>query len=309
MSAFRAFSLCLEMSIMTSGRRNRSILPCLQGRDGMSSTLSGQFNSVEETGNFFTAEEVNRFKQDGFIIVRRMAQPELVQRMKEVTLDHLHRGVEPVELEAEVQYPGAPATLESEGGQTIRRLRQAHARDICFTDWVSSPVVLGRLSQLLGPELVMPLAHHNCVMTKHPRYSSHTGWHQDIRYWSFQRPELVNVWLALDREHSQNGCLRVIPGSHQLTPDQYAFDEARFFLEEAEQNQELIASLVEVELEPGDVVFFHALTLHAASQNVSQETKHSVVFTFRPADNRPIPGSRSALLPEMLLPHPPVQAD
>ena len=61
----------------------------------------------------------------------------------------------------------------------------------------------------------MSQAHHNCVMTKNPGYSSETHWHQDIRYWSFQQPELVSVWTALGREHKGNGCLRVLPGSHQ----------------------------------------------------------------------------------------------
>ena len=52
--------------------------------------------------------------------------------------------------------------------------------------------------------------HHNCVMTKHPGCSA-TLWHQDIRYWSFDRPELISAWFALDQEEAVNGALRVIP--------------------------------------------------------------------------------------------------
>ncbi|MAT16160.1 MAG: phytanoyl-CoA dioxygenase [Planctomyces sp.] len=257
-------------------------------------------------GNFFSSEEVAQFERDGYIIVRNLADPELVQQMRKVTRKHLEEAILPLEFEADVKYPGSPLSRDSVGGHTIRRLKQAHARDICFTEWVSSPQMLGRLSQLLGPELVMPLAHHNCVMTKQPQFSSRTGWHQDIRYWSYQRPQLVNAWLALDHEESNNGCLRVIPGSHRLNPVDHAFDEAQFFLDEDQRNRDLIDRHIEAELQPGDVLFFHVLCLHAASANLSEQTKHSVVFTFRPADNKPIPGSRSAAHPEILLPAPPV---
>jgi phytanoyl-CoA hydroxylase len=55
-------------------------------------------------------------------------------------------------------------------------------------------------------------------------------------------------------------------------------------------------------LDPGDVLFFHCRTFHAAGRNQTSEIKFSAVFTFRPADNSPKPGTRSAAMPELLLP-------
>ena len=43
-------------------------------------------------------------------------------------------------------------------------------------------------------------------MTKQARYSSSTGWHRDSRYWHFQRPELISVWLALRDERIGEWC-------------------------------------------------------------------------------------------------------
>ncbi|HLQ45194.1 MAG TPA: phytanoyl-CoA dioxygenase family protein [Planctomycetaceae bacterium] len=159
-----------------------------------------------------------------------------------------------------------------------------------------------RLADLLGPHLVMPLAHHNCIMTKQPQFSSDTGWHQDIRYWAFQRPELISVWVSLVPERVANGCLRVIPGSHRMTFARDRFDASLFFRDDLAENRTIIESSVPVELDPGDVLFFHAKTLHSASRNHTTQTKFSVVFTFRGADNLPLPGTRSAESPELLLP-------
>jgi phytanoyl-CoA hydroxylase len=250
----------------------------------------------------FSSAETEQFRRDGFVIVRGLAGESMRRAMLEATLDGIAREVEPLEYEADLHYPGAPATRSTTGGRTIRRLKQAHARHAAFTEWATSPSLTGRLRQLLGPDIVMPLAHHNCIMTKQPRFSSDTGWHQDIRYWSFERPELVSVWLALGPERLQNGCLKLIPGSHELRLDRRRFDDELFLRPELAENRELIDRQVLAELDAGDVLFFHCRTFHAASRNHSGEPKFSVVLTYRPADDPPIPGSRSTSLPELLIP-------
>lgn len=249
----------------------------------------------------FTEEQIRAFDRDGFIVVRHVAGEEIRRRMLSAVREGLERRISPLEYEADLSYPGSPASREASGGQTVRRLRAAHSRGMAFTEWVHGAGLVNRLRQLLSGPIVMPLAHHNCVMTKQPRFSSETGWHQDIRYWSFARPELINAWLALGPERRENGCLRVIPGSHALVLERERFDERVFLREDLPENVPLIATAVDAELDPGDVLFFHAKTLHSARRNESDQAKYSAVFTFRPLDNPPVPDSRSASLPELLL--------
>jgi phytanoyl-CoA hydroxylase len=250
----------------------------------------------------FSSEEREQFACDGFCIARQLVPPALCERMLEVARDGLAREIAPVEYEADLHYPGAPSSRESAGGRTVRRLQQALTRDACFTEWICSAGLADRLRQILGPRVVMPLAHHNCIMTKQPRYSSDTGWHQDIRYWAFARPDLVSVWLALTPENIRNGCLHLISGTHRMEIERHQYDEASFLREDLPENRALIARSVPAELQPGDVLFFHCLAFHAASRNHTEATKYSVVFTFRSADNPPLPNTRSASLPELLLP-------
>ena len=253
-------------------------------------------------GDRFSPAELAHFERAGFVIARGLADPEICRQMMECTRATLAAPFGPVEYEADLHYPGAPGSRAAAGGNTIRRLKEAHGRHPVFTQFVSQPSLVHRLQQLLGPQVVMPLGHHNCVMTKQPRYSSETGWHQDIRYWSFERPELVSVWLALGQETPDNGCLYVIPGTHMLPISRDRLDEALFLRPDLPENAALIAQKVPAELDPGDVLFFHCRTFHSAGRNRTDQTKYSVVFTFRPADNPPKPGTRSASLPELLLP-------
>jgi len=252
-------------------------------------------------GPEFTSEDLARFEADGFVVVRGLADASTRARMLDVTRDNLQRLVEPIEFEADLRYPGAPAERSATGGKTVRRLKQAHSRDFVFTEWLQYPPLLNRMRQILGDTVVCPLAHHNCIMTKEPAFSSDTGWHQDVRYWSFESPELVNAWLALGEERIDNGCLQVIPGTHRMTFDRSRFDDELFFRTDLPENEELIARRQYVELQPGDVLFFHARIFHSATRNRTDQSKYSVVFTFHGAGNRPRPGTRSASLPELIL--------
>ena len=249
----------------------------------------------------FTREDVERFTRDGYIVARGLAPDSVRARMLEVARAHLAAAVPPLEYEADVKYPGAPESHEAPGGRTVRRLLQAYSRDAAYRQWATSPAIAARLRQLIGADVELSQTHHNCVMTKDPRYSSLTSWHRDIRYWAFERPELVSVWLALGRERAENGCLLVLPGSHamEFAPEQ--LDAAQFLRPDVEKNSALLARETAVELDPGDVLFFHCRLFHAAGHNQTSETKFSVVHTYHAADNRPVAGTRSAAAPDIPL--------
>jgi phytanoyl-CoA hydroxylase len=251
--------------------------------------------------NGFSEAEVAQFERDGYQIVRGLVSAGACARMRDVAERNLAAMVPPLEYEADTRYPGAPPSLEAPGGHTVRRLLQAYGRDAVFRESATAGPVAVRLRQLLGPRLALAQAHHNCVMTKDPRYSSLTNWHRDIRYWAYQRPELISVWFALGEERTDNGCLLVIPGSHQMEFAPERLDEAQFLRTDVAENAELLGTQVPVELAPGDVLFFHCRLFHAAGNNRSVRTKFSAVFTYRAVDNAPLPGSRSAGQPDVLL--------
>lgn len=249
----------------------------------------------------FSQAELDCFRRDGFVIVRRLADRQLCERMKSLAQRHLAQDVQPVEYEAQTKYPGSPASLDAPGGRTVRRLLQAYARDPLFKDWATSRAIGDRLRPLLGPRVELSQAHHNCVMTKNPAFSSATAWHQDIRYWSFQEPELISTWLALGQEHEENGCLLLVPGSHRIEFRREQFDEALFLREDLAENRRILQGRVAAELDEGDVLFFHCRLLHAAGRNRTGLTKFAAVFTYHSTGNHPLPGTRSASLPEVVL--------
>lgn len=241
------------------------------------------------------------FERDGFVVRRGLAEVEVCERLASISRHHLGELIAPIEYEIDVHYPGSPLDSDAPGAETSRRLLQAYARHEVFREWATSAAVGEVLRQLFRStgNVLLSQCHHNCVMTKAPGYSSATLWHQDNRYWSFDREDLVSVWLALGREDRTNGCLRVIPGSHKLHLESGQFDSALFLRPDLPDNKALISQSELVTLEQGDVLFFHSRLFHAAGRNLTDQTKFSVVFTYHQEDNHPIANTRSARFPSI----------
>ncbi|MES1924082.1 phytanoyl-CoA dioxygenase family protein [Salinisphaera sp. T31B1] len=248
-----------------------------------------------------TPAQREAFADDGFLVIRQLANAERINALRGVALRHAEDQIEPIEYEADVAYPGAPASRAAAGGNTPRRLRQAFDRDTVFADWMRDDRLTAVVAQLLGSDTVwLSRNHHNCVMTKTPRFSTATAWHRDLRYWHFETPHLVNAWLALGDETPDNGGMRLLPGTHRMQFAAEAMDSELFLREDVADNRELIATAVDAELAPGDVLFFDANTLHAAGANRTDARKLSVVATYYGTGNAPVPGTRSATLEPVL---------
>lgn len=257
---------------------------------------------MSATATALDATARRQFHRDGYLILRSQADAAQLQAMRAAVQADLDAARSPIEYEADVHYPGAPLTRSAPGGDTPRRLLQAYDRHPALRRWARTPAVIDAVASLLAsPKLRLTRNHHNCVMTKHPGFSSATLWHQDVRYWSFTRPELINAWLALGSETPDNGCMWLLPGTHNMAFDSAQLDADRFLRPEPAANRALIDTARPAELAPGDLLLFHAQTFHAAGRNRSQALKLSAVFTYHAADNPPLPGTRSSRRAEVEL--------
>ena len=248
-----------------------------------------------------TEQQIATLREQGFVVVPGMVEPSRIATLRRLIEQQLSERAAPVEYEADLRYPGAPASRVAHGGDTVRRLLDAYVRDPEFAAWATAPEIGAWLRRYFGTPVWLSRAHHNCVMTKHPAYGSLTGWHRDFRYWAFERDDLVSTWLALGPEHAGNGGLWFVPGSHRMNFPPEAFDEAKFFRADLAENAALIERAYAPTLAAGDVVFFHCNTLHSAGQNASDAVKFSMVYTYHGAANAPLPGTRSAGKPEVAL--------
>ncbi|HUE11456.1 MAG TPA: phytanoyl-CoA dioxygenase family protein [Steroidobacteraceae bacterium] len=243
--------------------------------------------------------QIVELREKGYVVVPRFVPAGELAALNQTARSQLAARSPPLELETDLQYPGAPPSQSAVGGETVRRLLDAYARDPVFAAWATALGTREWMEEYFGESVLMSCAHHNCLMTKHPLYGSLTGWHRDIRYWSFAREDLVSVWLALGEETVDNGALWFVPKSHAMSFGADRFDAAKFFRADRGDNTDIIRAAVSPRLAPGDAAFFHCNTLHSAGKNSSDAVKFSLVFTYHGRSNAPKTGSRSASKPEI----------
>lgn len=133
--------------------------------------------------------------------------------------------------------------------------------------------------------------YHSKMIMKDPRVGGAWTWHQDYGYW-YQNgvlfPQLVSVSIAVDRATRDNGCLQVVPGSHELGRIDHVLAG-----DQAGADRERVAAVltrlpvVHCEMEPGDAIFFHANMLHRSDMNRSDEPRWSMICCYNAARNDP----------------------
>jgi ectoine hydroxylase-related dioxygenase (phytanoyl-CoA dioxygenase family) len=114
--------------------------------------------------------------------------------------------------------------------------------------------------------------YHDHMLTKEPGTRQHTPWHQDQPYYNIEGRQNCSFWIPVDPV-SRASTLELVAGSHLgpwLMPRSFMDAQAKWFPEgslrdlpdiEAQRQEQPILGW---EIEPGDVVCFHMLTLHAA---------------------------------------------
>jgi len=122
-------------------------------------------------------------------------------------------------------------------------------------------------------------------------------WHQDSYYFRFDRQPQVGVWLALSRATLENGCLWVLPGSHngpihEHVPDQRPAANRAYTEIVSEDDSAREPAL----MQPGDVLFFHSYLMHMSTDNVAKERRAAMVYHYARAGTRPLSAEIAAQL-------------
>lgn len=249
-----------------------------------------------------TQAQIQQFKIDGYLVLPSVLSAEILRELHSTTRQHLEQRIKPYELEADVQYPGAPTSKQAQGGETIRRLKLAYQRHPLFKQIAELDAINESVQGILRSEQVfLNPNHHNCVMTKQPQFSSNTLWHRDTRYWNFSDKYLINAWFALGEEREPNGAMKILPGSHRWEVSDEALDEAQFLKIDHADNLTRLSTQRLVELNPGDALLFSAHCFHAAGKNTTDEAKFSLVFTYHGESTHPIKNSPSDNLESVLV--------
>jgi len=214
----------------------------------------------ERARRCITPELAAAYRYDGAVCVRQLLSPPEVALLREG-------------IDANLARPSARAKVASRPGDPGFFLE-----DFCnwqhneaYRHLIFDSPLAAAAGALTGSQTIR--LYHDHMLTKEPGTRTPTPWHQDQPYYNVEGTLNCSMWIAVDpvRRHST---LEFVAGSHLgpwLMPRSFMDHQAKWFPEGS------LADLPDIEgtraqqpilgwaLEPGDVVCFHMLALHASA--------------------------------------------
>lgn len=163
----------------------------------------------------------------------------------------------------------------------LKRIDQCHLFFRWAYELATHATVLDAVEGVIGADI---LVHSTRVFYKHPHDPAYVSWHQDGRYSDLNAYPALTAWIALSESNPENGCLRVIPGSHkqQLYPHTLG-DTADNLVNHGQVIAIEIdeAKAVDVVLHAGEMSLHHVNMIHGSKPNVSdmERVGFSVSYT------------------------------
>jgi len=164
---------------------------------------------------------------------------------------------------------GAETLVDWFEGEKAAMFGQAHLFHRWAYDLALHPQILDSVAGIVGDDI---LVHSTSLFFKRPMTAGFVSWHQDGYYWNLDEPRLVSAWIALTDSAPDNGCLRVVPGSHarrmeHRSAPMRADDLLASGLEIAVAVDEREAR--DIVLSPGEMSLHHVLIVHGSRANAS----------------------------------------
>jgi hypothetical protein len=177
------------------------------------------------------------------------------------------------------------------GGRLPARInRKPHLLLTWLNDLIRDRRILDPVSDILGPDI---LCWGSGFFIKDPLDPARVTWHQDATYWGLSKPDIVTAWVALTPSTKQNGCMRVVSGTHKLSQlphqDTYAPDNL------LSRGQEIAVKVeesqaVDIVLSPGDMSLHHVMLVHGSEPNAGTERRIGFAIRYLPTYVKQVAG-------------------
>jgi ectoine hydroxylase len=244
----------------------------------------------------FTPDERRAYRRDGFLLRTAVFEETELERLRAV-VERVIAGVAERARRTgagpEFQFAdGHRAQFSSntviqwewaEGSREIRLIEPfTHLHPDFAALWTDARFV-EPMKDALGADAVCP---YTCKLNlKRPREGSRFPWHQDYTYWYAFTPatahEIATAVFFLDDATTDNGALRVLPGSHLLGPvPRDAADSTAFLADPA--RLDTTAERI-VEARAGSLLFLPSTLVHCSAANTSEAHRRAILLSFQPA--------------------------
>ncbi len=212
-------------------------------------------------------EQLASYRRDGYVVLRAAIPVEVVAPV----LDAVGRG--------------ALVVIDAAGNR-----QQLNSWTWCGDDLLGRLPRCEPLVNLAAAAIGGPVHHwHSKLSWKSPGSAGTWDWHQDFAFWveeGVARPAMTTIGIALDDHDRDNGCLRLIEGSHRHgVIDHPAVGAGRAADPDVVEALASDGKIIDVELNAGDAVVFSSTMLHGSGANASDRQRSFLHCSYNAMDN------------------------
>ena len=232
---------------------------------------------VREHKPFLGAAQLAEYRDSGYLAMRNVFDKGLLERLTAITqrLYEEGRGIKEKTRHYDLD------AGHSEAAPRIRRIASPTELDDVYLEVAFASVLGDIAADLIGGPVKF---YHSKVNFKLPRGGAEIGWHQDWPVFPHTNTNLLALSVPLNISRAGNGCLQTIPGTHRKGARSH-WENGKYMLNcNASMTPEDFANVVDNELDPGDIVAHHGLSVHGSSQNRSEQLRTTYIIQYAAAD-------------------------
>ena len=176
--------------------------------------------------------------------------------------------------------------VEQEVDARPEYMTEPHAKNAFWLELCRHPKVLDCVQSVLGPDLVLIMSH---LIVKRAGDGLPVAWHQDNTYWpSVHGTAVATVWMAIDDTDAENGCMRVIPCTHEgyNEMEKIQTDGKDLLGLSVRVTEEMKAGAVALEMRAGSLSIHDSFILHGSDANTSGRRR--AAYTMRYANPKTV---------------------
>jgi ectoine hydroxylase-related dioxygenase (phytanoyl-CoA dioxygenase family) len=211
-----------------------------------------------------TDEQLKAYHEDGFVVLEDVFDPDTMAELDSVLTAYFEKH---------------ERELREQGDSGISRAGEiAFTHDIAEKDdqvraFVTRQEFVDIATQLLGPDVDL---YWNQTVYKQPEGEKEFPWHQDDGYTPVTPSPYLTLWLAINDATTENGCISVLPKSHQnglVEHQQTPIGLSCYSSEAPDQG-------IQVPVRSGSMAAFQSLTMHKSGPNRSKGIRKAYVIQY-----------------------------
>jgi phytanoyl-CoA hydroxylase len=210
------------------------------------------------------------YERDGVVRLRSLFHPDEVAKRRAELERYMREDLD--------TKPADARTLEPDG-QTVRNLWRLEVHHPAILPMVEKSEILALVSKLVhGEPALMGVETFN----KPARVGSGVPYHQDNAYFCQTPPDMLTLWIAMDRVTMANGPVYYVRGSQRagILPTQASGVRGNSIGLAAPPTVPLEEQFCGL-LEPGDALIHHCETIHHSPPNTSDLPRLGLLLVYR----------------------------